>query len=115
MQSLCSDPRSGTALARSRPNRGHPRGQTLRRERFRFALSEAVNRMDNWVEQARASSLQVRVAQAALDIAMQDVSKNRTGHLPTLDAVASYTDPSADSGLQGGSGIDSTTKYIGRP
>ncbi|MEK7835438.1 MAG: TolC family outer membrane protein, partial [Pseudomonadota bacterium] len=80
--------------------------------RFTPALPNP-NNMDNWVEQAGASSLQVKVAHATLDIAMQDVSKNRSGHLPTLDAVASYTDSSAGSGLQGGAGIDSTTKYIG--
>ena len=71
------------------------------------------NSMDNWVEQAMASSLQVKAAQAALDIAAQDVSKSRSGHLPTLDAVASYADASSGSGIQGGAGFDSTTKYIG--
>ncbi len=80
--------------------------------RFTPALPEP-NNMDNWVEQASVSSLQVRVAQAAFDIAIQDVSRNRSGHLPTLDAVASYSDAAQGAGVQGGAGFDNTTKYIG--
>ncbi len=80
--------------------------------RFTPALPEP-NNMDNWVEQASVSSLQVRVAQAAFDIAIQDVSRNRSGYLPTLDAVASYSDAAQGAGVQGGAGFDNTTKYIG--
>ena len=80
--------------------------------RFTPVLPNPDN-MDNWVEQAGASSLQVKVAQAALDIATQEVSRNRSGHLPTLDAVASYSDTAQGSGVQGGAGFDSTVKYIG--
>lgn len=80
--------------------------------RFTPALP-SPNNMDNWVEQATGSSLQVKVAQAAFDIAAQDVAKNRGGHLPTLDAVASYSDTAQGSGTQGGAGFDNTTKYIG--
>jgi outer membrane protein len=80
--------------------------------RFAPALP-TPNNMDAWVDQASASSLQVKIAQSAFDIASQDVSKNRGGHLPTLDAVASYADTGQGSGIQGGVGFDSTTKYIG--
>lgn len=69
--------------------------------------------MDAWVEQSMTSSLQVRIAQAALEIAGQDVAKNRGGHLPTIDAVASYADTGQGAGIQGGVGFDSATKYIG--
>ena len=71
------------------------------------------NDMDGWVEQSMASSPQVKIAQATLDIATQDVTKNRGGHLPTLDAVASYADAGQGAGIQGGAGFDSTTRYIG--
>ncbi len=71
------------------------------------------NSMENWVEQSTLSSLQIRVAQAAFDIAAQEVHKNRGAHLPTLDAVASYNDSGSGSGIQGGSGTDTTTRYIG--
>ena len=71
------------------------------------------NNMDAWVDQATLSSPQVKIAQTTLDIASQDVSKNRGGHLPTLDAVAAYIDSGTGSGNQGGVGFDSTTRYIG--
>ena len=71
------------------------------------------NNMDNWVEQANASSLQIRIAQATFDIATQEVSRNRGAHLPTLDAVASYGESGSGSGTSGGSGTDSNTKFIG--
>jgi len=71
------------------------------------------NNMDQWVENGTSTSLQVKIAQSNLDISAQDVTKNRSGHLPTLDAVANYTDTGAGSGFQGGIGLDTTTKYIG--
>ena len=73
----------------------------------------APNNMDQWVEQGVMTSLQVRIAQSTLDIAAQDVTRNRGGHLPTLDAVASYTDTGSGAGFQGGVGLDTTTKAIG--
>ncbi len=80
--------------------------------RFTPALP-SPNSMDNWVEQASASSLQIRVAQATLDIAAQDVAKNRSAHLPTVDAVASFSESGSGSGVEGRSGSDSNTKFIG--
>ncbi len=71
------------------------------------------NSMDAWVDQATLSSLQVKISQATFDIASQDVSKNRGGHLPTLDAVASYSESAQAVGIQGGAGFDQTTKFIG--
>ena len=81
--------------------------------RFTPALPNP-NNMDNWVEQSTVSSLQVRVAQATADIASQEVAKTRSGHLPTLDAVASYTDTAQGVGtLTGPPGFENTVKYIG--
>jgi outer membrane protein len=71
------------------------------------------NNMENWVEQAATSSLQIRIAQATLDIASQEVMRNRSAHLPTLDAVASYSDSGSGSGTSGGSGTDTNSKFIG--
>ena len=73
----------------------------------------APNNMDQWVENGAATSLQVKIAQSNLDIAAQEVTKNRGGHLPTLDAIASYADTGTGSGFQGGAGLDTTTKFIG--
>lgn len=73
----------------------------------------APNNMESWVEQSAASSPQIKAAQMAFEVASQDVTRNRGGHLPTLDAVASYTDAAQGAGIQGGPGFDSTTRYIG--
>ena len=73
----------------------------------------APNDMESWVGQSADASPQVKISQMAFDVASQDVTKNRGGHLPTLDAVASYSDQAQGAGIQGGSGFDSTTKYIG--
>jgi len=46
--------------------------------------------IDAWVEEAYQTSLDVRLADAALTLAQQQVELQRAGHYPTLDAVASY-------------------------
>ena len=73
----------------------------------------APNNMDQWVENGTASSLQVKIAQANVDIATQEIAKTRSGHLPTLDAVAAYQEAAQGAGVQGGPGFDSTTKFVG--
>ncbi|HET9663084.1 MAG TPA: TolC family protein, partial [Burkholderiales bacterium] len=64
------------------------------------------NRIERWVEQATASSIQVVINDAALTFARQEVERNRGGHHPTVDAFASYSDSGAGSGPQGGPGSD---------
>jgi outer membrane protein len=71
------------------------------------------NSMDKWVENGTLSSLQVKIAQSNLDLAAQDVSKNRAGHLPTLDAVATYNDSAQGAGFQIGPGYDTSIRYLG--
>jgi outer membrane protein len=71
------------------------------------------NTMEAWVEQSAAASPQIKAAQKAYEVATQEVTKNRGGHLPTLDAVASYAEAGQGAGIQGGVGFDSTTRYIG--
>jgi outer membrane protein len=45
--------------------------------------------VDRWVENAQANNLVVRQQQLALEIASREVDKQRAGHYPTLDLVAS--------------------------
>ncbi|MFN7085191.1 MAG: TolC family outer membrane protein [Burkholderiales bacterium] len=79
-----------------------------------YVLSQpAPNDMGQWVNDAQQSNLQVQAGQAGLTLAGQEVRRNRDGHRPTLDAVASYSESSSGSGLQGGAGNDITTKVIG--
>jgi len=71
------------------------------------------NSMEAWVEQSATASPQIKAARMAHEVATQEVTKNRGGHLPTLDAVASYAETGQGAGIQGGAGFDSTTRYIG--
>lgn len=45
---------------------------------------------DDWVNQAMQQNLSVLSAQAAAETARQEMRRQRAGHLPTLDANASY-------------------------
>lgn len=88
-------PQSLAALATSMPLQGPEPGD-----------------MAKWVEAAEQNNLQVQVQRAAVEIANQEVARNRGGHHPTLDLVASYS----DSGATGGSfgvGNDTKTTAIG--
>ncbi len=49
------------------------------------------NDMEQWVAGAADRNPQVASQQAAFEIAKREVDKNRAGHLPTLDLVASRT------------------------
>lgn len=69
--------------------------------------------MERWVERALQTNPQVRIAEAGLAFAAQDVERNRAAHRPTLDAFASYSESSSGSGVQGGFGSDTTSKLIG--
>ena len=68
--------------------------------------------MDKWVEMTQGQSLQLQIQRAALEIADQEVERNRGGHYPTLDLVASYGDNSA-SGSSQGVGSDTKSRAIG--
>jgi outer membrane protein len=69
--------------------------------------------MERWVEAAQRANPQVRIAEAGLAFAAQEVERHRAGHRPTLDAFASYSDTGSGSGIQGGFGSDATSKVIG--
>ncbi len=68
------------------------------------------NNLEKWVGQAAEANLQVRIADSGLTFATQEVERNRAGHLPTLDAYASYTDSSSGSPTTAGTGVGSDTK-----
>ncbi|MES2012341.1 MAG: TolC family outer membrane protein [Pseudomonadota bacterium] len=52
--------------------------------------------MDKWLEVAAQNNLNLQIQQDAVKYAEQDVERLNAGHLPTLDAVASYTDTYAN-------------------
>ena len=65
--------------------------------------------MTAWVAQARVSNLQVELSRASVEIAAREVRKQRNGHLPTVDAVASFNNNRANSSTFGfGSDVQQT-------
>jgi outer membrane protein len=45
--------------------------------------------IEQWAKQAQAGNIGVQLAESSAEIADQEISKQRAGHLPTLDLVAS--------------------------
>ena len=76
-------------------------------------LPPEPNSMDAWVEQAMQDSQQVRIQLAAQEFARKEVERNRAGHLPTVDVVASYLKSGTGAGDLGGVGNDTTNSSIG--
>ncbi len=68
--------------------------------------------MEKWVEGAQQHNLQLAVAQTSAELADKEVDRNRGGHLPTLDLVATYNRNYANGG-QFGVGSDSTVTTVG--
>jgi outer membrane protein len=75
------------------------------------------NTLEPWVEKAIKENYQVRIAQANLDIASLEVDRQRAGHYPTVDLVASfnqgYAGAAASTGTLGGFASDSRLGLIG--
>jgi outer membrane protein len=66
-----------------------------------------------WAETAEGGNLSVAQARGALEIAGQEVSKQRGGHYPTLDLVASYGKSGSGYSSQTATGVDSKSAAIG--
>lgn len=66
--------------------------------------------MDQWVNMAFQNNLSVAIQQQTLEIATQEVERQNAGHMPTLDAIASYTDRYANGSANGfGSDLQDAT------
>ncbi|MBI3148241.1 MAG: TolC family outer membrane protein [Betaproteobacteria bacterium] len=68
--------------------------------------------MDSWVERAEKAGYSVRIAEATLEIAKLEIDRNRAGHYPTLDLVASYNDTRSSASSQSSFGSNSQTGQI---
>ena len=66
-----------------------------------------------WADTAQAGSLAVAQAQGALDIAREEISRQRGGHYPTLDLVASHGRSGTGFSSTAASGSDSRATTIG--
>lgn len=69
--------------------------------------------LDPWVQQAQEQNLGVLLNQSAQEIARREVDRQRGGHYPTLDLVASYNDTRRTSTPAGGGTLDQKTGSIG--
>ena len=106
--------RSYKQLTNSMPNNLKPLGDTFKLEAPQPADQE------KWVEQAQLGNLQLAVAQVGAEIADKEVVRNRGGHYPTLDLVASYgknkITPVGGGTLGNGNNAidnDQTNSYVG--
>jgi outer membrane protein len=68
--------------------------------------------MDKWLEVAGINNLNIQIQQDAAKLAEQEIERQRAAHLPTLDAVASYTD-NYTNGSANGIGTELQTAVIG--
>src|SRR5207237_9072219 len=71
------------------------------------------NSLDYWVDRALADNLVVRIARYNFDIATLEVDRQRAGHYPTLDLVASYSAQYGTGATNLGSPFDLRQAQIG--
>jgi outer membrane protein len=68
--------------------------------------------LDEWLKVAADSNLSIQIQQDVATLSSQEIERNQAAHLPTVDAVASYTQTSAN-GSNFGFGSDINTGTIG--
>jgi outer membrane protein len=74
-------------------------------------LKTEISSIDEWAARAAEGNLQAEIQRIARTIADQEVERNRAGHYPTVDAVASYA---INNGQNFGSTqVDTRTASIG--
>ncbi len=59
-------------------------------------VTQLSQNMQDWQQVALQNNLNIQIQQDALKLAEQEVDRMRAGHLPTLDAIASYSDSYAN-------------------
>ena len=70
-------------------------------------------RMDAWVAQAQAANLQVQIAQRALEFSSQEIARNRAARSPTIDAFATLSGSSADTGTATATRSETRSSVVG--
>lgn len=66
--------------------------------------------MDKWLEVAAQNNLNIQILQDTVKFSEQEIERSKAGHLPTLDAVASYSDTYSNGSATGfGSDLKSGT------
>lgn len=75
-------------------------------------VMQPTQSMQEWQDIALQTNLSIQIQQDALKLAEQEVELNNAGHLPTLDAVASYANNYTNGGLNG-FGTDLNNAVVG--
>ena len=86
--------------------------QKLATVRADIKTTQLEQSMDKWLEVAIINNLNIQIQQDAARLAEQEIERQRAAHLPTLDAVASYTDTYAN-GNPNGIGSELQSAVIG--
>ncbi|MCW5236391.1 TolC family outer membrane protein [Verminephrobacter eiseniae] len=73
-----------------------------------LAWSPAQRSVQEWLQQAEDNSPEIRQMKARLEAARLEIDKARSGHLPTLDALAQWTNSGSENVYNPG------TRYIQR-
>ena len=60
-------------------------------------LEPQPNRLQDWIDRAELNNPQIQSLKARVEIARQETEKARSGHYPTLDAIAQWTDSDSES------------------
>jgi outer membrane protein/protease secretion system outer membrane protein len=63
---------------------------------LQLSLPEPAN-LDDWTRKAEETSPEIKAMQARVDAARREVSKSQAGHLPTLDAVAQWSNSGSEN------------------
>jgi outer membrane protein len=71
------------------------------------------NNINQWVSASEQSNQTLMLARANVEIAKSEVQKQRAGHLPTVDLVATYNDNKNAASTGFGQFIDLTSRQIG--
>ena len=90
---------------------GHPPGELVSVKGEVPLQAPEPASMEGWVEKALAQNPEVHIAQAAFEIAGEEVRNARGGHLPALDLVATYGDNNSTGGNFGA--YNQTNKTVG--
>ena len=70
--------------------------QRLANVKLQLKANEMGLSMATWQELAMLNNLNIQIQQDTAKLAEQEIARNQAGHLPTLDAVASYTNSYAN-------------------
>lgn len=86
--------------------------QALTPVRDNIVPNQLTQEMQEWIDVAEKNNLNIQINQDAYTIAEQDVARAKSGHLPTLDAVANYAD-NYQTGSANGFGSELKSAVIG--